>query len=287
MLRIRFSGLAWLAAAAAVALAGCSGTPRQGGFYEHDGPPDEIRAVDASDPVPRADPPARGANRPYTVMGRRYQPMTGDQRLVQEGVASWYGRQFHGRTPANGEIYDMYAMSAAHPTMELPSYARVTNLENGRTAVVRVNDRGPFLGGRVIDLSYAAATKLGYRAKGTARVRIERITRREILSQGKGAPTRKVVLPAVQSQPAPREEAVRGGWSCQIGSFRYKEGARAVAAHAQAVLGEQGLKHPVFIRAAGNAYAVRVGSGLTPEQARDLKPEIKDILGYESFVTRN
>ena len=108
--------------------------------------------------------------------------MTGDKPLTQVGYGSWYGKQFHGKKTSTGEIYNMYEMSAAHTTMELPSYARVTNLENGKSVIVRVNDRGPFLHSRVIDLSYAAATKLGYAGKGTARVRVERITRAQIAS---------------------------------------------------------------------------------------------------------
>ena len=110
----------------------------------------------------------------------RYYPVTGDKAMNQVGTASWYGKQFHGKKTAIGEVYDMHAMTAAHPTMELPSFAKVTNLENGRSVIVRVNDRGPFLHGRIIDLSYAAAVKLGYQKKGTARVRVERITRRDI-----------------------------------------------------------------------------------------------------------
>ena len=113
-------------------------------------------------------------------MGKRYYPMSGDHTYSQTGVASWYGKQFHGRKTAIGERYDMFAMTAAHPTMELPSYARVTNLSNGKSVIVRVNDRGPFLGDRIIDMSYAAAVKLGYHKAGTARVKVERITRRDI-----------------------------------------------------------------------------------------------------------
>lgn len=100
--------------------------------------------------------------------------------MTQVGTASWYGKQFHGKKTAIGEIYDMHALTAAHPTMELPSFAKVTNLQNGRSIIVRVNDRGPFLHGRIIDLSYAAAVKLGYQKQGTTRVRVERITRHDI-----------------------------------------------------------------------------------------------------------
>ena len=128
----------------------------------------------------KVEPANKWANRPYKVMGQSFTPMTGDKPLTQTGTASWYGKQFHGKKTAIGEIYDMYAMTAAHPTMELPSYARVTNLANGRSVIVRVNDRGPFIGGRAIDMSYAAAVKLGYQKKGTTRVKIERITRKQI-----------------------------------------------------------------------------------------------------------
>lgn len=113
------------------------------------------------------------ASRPYEVHGKRYQPLHSEVGFSQTGVASWYGRKFHGYATSNGEPYDMFAMTAAHKTLPLPSFVRVTNLENGNTAVVRVNDRGPFHDDRIIDLSYAAAYKLGYHRKGTAKVKIE------------------------------------------------------------------------------------------------------------------
>ena len=163
--------------------AGCSSsTPN--GYYENDGPPGlfqkKILPWGGSEVKLKVEQPNKWANRPYTVMGKRYYPVTGDKAMNQVGTASWYGKQFHGKKTAIGEVYDMHAMTAAHPTMELPSFAKVTNLENGRSVIVRVNDRGPFLHGRIIDLSYAAAVKLGYQKKGTARVRVERITRRDI-----------------------------------------------------------------------------------------------------------
>jgi rare lipoprotein A len=160
-------------------LAGC-GT-QSGKYYDKDGPPSGFSGRMATeDAVPRVERPANAANRPYRVMGKNYYPQTGDRPMVQVGYGSWYGKQFHGKKTSTGEIYDMYEMTAAHTTMELPSYARVTNLENGKTVIVRVNDRGPFLHERVIDLSYAAAHKLGYANKGTARVKVERLTREQI-----------------------------------------------------------------------------------------------------------
>lgn len=163
--------------------AGCSSS-NPNGYYENDGPPGlfqkKIFPWGGSEVKLKVEQPNKWANRPYTVMGKRYYPVTGDKAMNQVGTASWYGKQFHGKKTAIGEVYDMHAMTAAHPTMELPSFAKVTNLENGRSVIVRVNDRGPFLHGRIIDLSYAAAVKLGYQKKGTARVRVERITRRDI-----------------------------------------------------------------------------------------------------------
>ena len=139
-----------------------------------DNPPPDLHLV--PDAAPRLEPiRAGGPNKPYEVLGQAYTPLQGDPPLVQRGLASWYGRQFHGRGTANGETYNMYAMTAAHRTMPLPSYARVRNPANGREVVVRVNDRGPFHSDRVIDLSYTAALRLGLLG-GVAPVEIERIT---------------------------------------------------------------------------------------------------------------
>ena len=126
--------------------------------------------------MPRIEPlRGGGPNKPYTVAGRSYVPLTADVTFSESGLASWYGRKFHGRPTSSGEPYDMYAMTAAHKTLPIPSYARVRNPANGREIVVRVNDRGPFAEGRVIDLSYAAAAKLGM-LNGVAPVTLRRIT---------------------------------------------------------------------------------------------------------------
>ena len=174
----------WLTFLLAAALSGCASTGSNNGkYFDRDGPPSTVSAWRASSTGTmkiKVEPANKWANRPYKVMGQSFTPMTGDKPFTQTGTASWYGKQFHGKKTAIGEIYDMYAMTAAHPTMELPSYAKVTNLANGRSVIVRVNDRGPFIGGRAIDMSYAAAVKLGYQKKGTTRVKIERITRKQI-----------------------------------------------------------------------------------------------------------
>jgi rare lipoprotein A len=174
-------------AAAAVAvfgllLAGCSSTPPAPPRPERDGPhpnppPDLHRVPDA---VPRVEPLRLGGpNKPYEVAGRRHVPMTEDLPLQETGLASWYGIRFHGRPTSSGEPYDMFAMTAAHRTMPIPSYARVRNPANGREVIVRINDRGPFVEGRVIDLSYTAALRLGLLG-GVAPVQVRRLTHADI-----------------------------------------------------------------------------------------------------------
>lgn len=151
-----------------------------GGLFrpgESDTVPDYVPDVDAiPEPEVRAEPRSRTGNKSYSVLGKRYQVLDTAHGYAEEGLASYYGNKFHGRRTSSQEVYDMYAFTAAHKTLPLPSFARVTNLDNGRSIVVRVNDRGPFHPGRVIDLSYAAAVKLGYRERGTARVRVEALT---------------------------------------------------------------------------------------------------------------
>ena len=167
--------LALLVGACASPRPGGSPAPRGGGYYQDDGPgaaaPVDLDAI--PDAVPRAEPLLARANRPYEVFGRRYVPMTRLEPYRSRGAASWYGRKYHGRQTSSGEVYDMYGMTAAHPTLPLPSYVRVTHLGNGRSVVVRVNDRGPFLHDRVIDLSWTAAAKLGFVEAGSAEVEVE------------------------------------------------------------------------------------------------------------------
>lgn len=156
--------------------------------------PDPMAIRDA---VPRNEPITSAGNRsPYTVLGKTYHVMPSAKGYREEGVASWYGTKFHGHKTSNGETYSMYAMSAAHKTLPLPSYVKVTNVENGRSAVVRVNDRGPFKSGRIIDLSYAAAVKLGYENQGTARVRVEAIDTTALALSTSGSPDDSGINPA-------------------------------------------------------------------------------------------
>jgi len=175
---------------ASVMLAACSTVPHQkaetpsaapvpnaGGYLPGDGPGTDIPAdLDSiPDAVPKVEPLHRYANRPYIALGKTYRPMTVVGNYKERGIASWYGKKFNGERTSSGEIYDMYAMTAAHPTLPLPSYARVTNLSNHKSVIVRVNDRGPFMDDRIIDLSYTAAYKLGIIGDGSAEVEVESI----------------------------------------------------------------------------------------------------------------
>ncbi len=155
--------------------AACSTLPRKGGYYQNDGPGrmplTEVTSIPNA--VPKAEPLSPIGNQPYTVFNKTYYPMKDAAGYHARGVASWYGRQFRGRFTSDGERYNMYAMTAAHKTLPLPSYARVLDLSNGRSVIVRINDRGPFLENRLIDLSYAAAAKLGMLGTGTAPVEVD------------------------------------------------------------------------------------------------------------------
>ena len=164
-----------LAFSIVLALSACASAPipgeqprpevqRSGGYYKDDGPAEQPPANldQIADAQPKAEPLHRYANRPYQVFGKEYVPLASVQPYRQRGMASWYGKRFHGQKTASGEMYDMYAMSAAHPILPIPSYARITSLRTGRQVVVRINDRGPFVRGRVIDLTPAAARAIGF-----------------------------------------------------------------------------------------------------------------------------
>jgi rare lipoprotein A len=169
--------------------------PSAGGYLPGDGPGADTPAnLDSTpDAVPKNEPLHRYANRPYIALGKTYTPMTVVGNFKERGIASWYGKKFNGERTSSGEIYDMYAMTAAHPTLPLPSYARVTNLANHKSVIVRVNDRGPFMKDRIIDLSYTAAYKLGIIGDGSSEVEVESINPNVIVNT--------IAVSTVQSQP--------------------------------------------------------------------------------------
>jgi peptidoglycan lytic transglycosylase len=247
----------------ALVVAGCSTAPPheepapKGGYYKDDGPgdspPPDLAAL--PDAEPRAEPLHRFANRPYQVFGTEYVPMAQLQPFRQRGVASWYGRRFHGQKTSSGELYDMYAMSAAHPTLAIPSYARVTNLSNGRSVVVRVNDRGPFHGARIIDLSYAAAYKLGYIQAGSAQVEVE----------------------AVFSGPQQT-----GGVYVQVGAFSSRENAESLQARVTRELGW--LRETAQVLLSANLWRLHVGPYRSREEARSVAERIEGELNLKPLL---
>ncbi len=198
-------------------------------YYLDDGPGDLPAAEmdQIPDAVPVEEEPHRFANRPYSMFGVTYEPASPPGTFSQRGIASWYGRRFHGKPTSSGEPYDMYKMSAAHPTLPIPSYARVTNTANGRSVVVRINDRGPFHPGRVMDLSYAAAHRLGYANRGSTEVMVEAIRPGQRIEDPAASPEQAAQTPgaAAKATAATRGGARPEGLWLQLGAFRERANA--------------------------------------------------------------
>ncbi|WP_438465992.1 septal ring lytic transglycosylase RlpA family protein [Marinomonas sp. PE14-40] len=207
--------------------------------------------------TPKWEPKSRGGNKnPYEVWGKSYNVMDSAKGFVQTGTASWYGKKFHGHTTSNGETYDMFNYSAAHKNLPLPTYLKVTNLDNNKSVIVRVNDRGPFHSKRIVDLSYAAAVKLDYHTKGLARVRIEAIT------PEKGEPyqapevTTKVITPVAISAPVEVKADV-SFTHLQMGAYSKLASAEALK---QRLVEEFDTSISVFVsEQTGALYKVMVG----------------------------
>jgi len=212
---------------------------------------------------------------PYTVLGKTYFPLQESKTYVASGTASWYGTKFHGQNTANGEVYDLYGMSAAHKTLPLPSYVRVTNLDNNKTVILRVNDRGPFYSDRIIDLSYAAAKKLGYAETGTARVKVEGIDPQQWwAAKGRPAPL-MLNEPQVAQNSAPVITASAG---------TVEQWTPPPQQHAAAVV-------PVQIDAKKNASApasgqyLQVGAFANPDAAELLRSKLSGMVSAPVFIS--
>lgn len=263
-----------IAAALGMALAGCGSTPpakqaskapQGGGYYLDDGPeanpPENLDAV--PDAVPRAEPLHRFANRSYVALGNTYTPLTEPRSFSEEGLASWYGRRFHGRKTASGEPYDMYAMTAAHPTLPIPSYVRVTSLSNGKSVVVRINDRGPFHSKRVIDLSYTAAHKLGYLKHGSTRVRVESLDPAAYDTQG---------------------EAIREGIYLQLGAFSNAGNAQKLADRLTRELEFEPARTRLVLDK--SLHRVQLGPYPSDEEAHVDRKRVRERLALNSVLVR-
>ena len=265
---------------------------RGGGYYKDDGPGANPPAnlADIPDAEPKAEPLQRGPNRPYVVFGKAYEPMASLQPFSQRGVASWYGRRFHGQKTSSGEPYDMYAMTAAHPTLPIPSYARVTNTANGKSVIVRINDRGPFLHGRIMDLSYVAAYKLGYVNNGSAEVEVES------LSADGAAPVMAAAIetPAVQVEPiatAPLAPAIpvetagapTGQVFLQLGAFKSPEGAESFLGKMRSELADTSRTLSLYNK--GGLTRVQYGPYANANDARNAANKLASSLGFKPFVS--
>jgi rare lipoprotein A len=293
----------------ALVLAGCS-TVRDG---PGSNPPPNLERV--PDAEPRIEPiRIGGANKAYEVQGRSYVPLKEDKPFSEKGLASWYGRKFNGKRTASGEPYDMYAMTAAHRTLPIPSYARVRNPANGREVIVRVNDRGPFVAGRVIDLSYTAALRLGLLG-GLAPVEVSRITFEEIRtgawrktplpgepsidvavasasasrSTEDGAVPQPMVKPAAALMPAveasaaeatPMAEAAsaaptRGFW-VQLGAFRQREGAETF--HRRVAADLDWLAPSLAVAGDAGVFRLQAGPYAGREEAQAVSQRVRESL---------
>jgi len=280
------------AAAAAQAPPPKSGRYRQDRDSIPDGPPPDVTKI--PEPVPKAEPRSQYGNKsPYTVLGETYRLLPAAKGYVERGIASWYGNKFHGFTTSTFETYDMYSYSAAHKTLPLPSYARVTNLENGRSVVVRVNDRGPFVQNRIIDLSYVAAVKIGVWPKGTAMVEVRALEPGETPPVAPEPPVQTLTAQAGQGAGCPRagahgrcgthadaatapEKRPKPALYLQVGAF----GDRGNAEHAAATVRAAKLGDVRVVTAEVNGHTVqrvRVGPLADVDAADRLTPKVRAL----------
>jgi len=262
-----------------------------GGFYLDDGPGDNPPAdLDAiADAVPRAEPPHRFANNPYSVLGRDYVPLRSGAPYQARGIASWYGRKFHGQKTSSGERYDMYGMTAAHPTLPIPSYVRVTNPANGKSVIVRINDRGPFHAGRVIDLSYTAAWKLGYVGNGSTLVVVESIQPGQetqmaaVVPEEADDPIARFAAAEAEAAPLPEVRDMRGHY-LQLGAFGNRDNAESLKARLARELGSLGEK--LVVQSAGKLFRLQLGPWADAVEARRMAEYVRETLELKPVVVQ-
>ncbi|MBI5107602.1 MAG: septal ring lytic transglycosylase RlpA family protein [Rhodocyclales bacterium] len=269
-----------------------------GGGYKDDGPGDNPPDVEAiPDAVPRAEPLHRFANNPYSALGRDYVPRRELKPYTGRGIGSWYGRRYHGQKTSSGEIYDMFAMTAAHPILPIPSYARVINPGNGRSVVVRINDRGPFHAGREIDLSWTAAAKLGYVGQGSALVEVESVLPGQVLATAPApapalAPLARpspdddpiARLATVEPEPPlPQVQDARGHF-LQLGAFGNRDNAEALRARLARELGE--LAGKLAVHSDGKLFRVQLGPWADAAAAQLASARLRDTLGMSPVVVQ-
>ena len=270
-----------------ILLTACSTPPKSkptpstkpGAYYQDDGPgtniPSNLAAI--PDATPKAEKFHSGANKPYTVFGRSYAPTLNNDPFRQTGLASWYGRKFHGNMTSIGETYDMYAMTGAHPTLPLPSYVRVTNPANKKSVVVRLNDRGPFHQDRIIDLSYVAALKLDIVTRGSAPVLVERV----FAGDTSRTPT-QISTPATVIALSPI--AVDGAQLfIQLGAFSSEENAKIFHARMERELDWN--REPLNVVFKDGLWRVRLGPYATRVEAEAIQARVKQSHDFSAVIS--
>ncbi len=265
--------------------------PNKGAYLEGDGigadAPKDLEAIPDAKPV--KEPLHRYANRPYVALGIPYTPRTRPGDFRQRGIASWYGKKFHGQPTSSGEKYDMYAMTAAHPTLPIPSYARVTNLANQKSVLVRINDRGPFLHGRVIDLSYTAAHKLDMVASGSAEVEVESLNPDVVITPiAVGEPVQSMPLEGVAppvvvpTETTAAPQTAENSSYLQLGAFKTQANAEAYLAIMRNELGDTGKKFKLINK--DGLTRVHIGPYVNQAEARSNAESLEGKLGFKPMV---
>ena len=262
--------------------------PGRGGYLEGDGPGADAPAnIDSiPDAVPRDEPLHRYANRQYVALGKTYDPLTTRGSFKERGIASWYGKKFHGMRTSSGEVYDMYGMTAAHPTLPIPSYARVTNLSNHKSVVVRINDRGPFLHDRIMDLSYTAAHKLGIVGNGSSEVEVESLVPDATVA------TAPIAVDTIKSEPLAPEPmtapvatstpAAAGNTYLQIGAFKSQQSAESFLAKMRAEFNGSGNQVSLYEK--DGLTRVHIGPYASAEEAKSIAEKLQARLGFKPIL---
>ncbi|NMM38776.1 MAG: septal ring lytic transglycosylase RlpA family protein [Glaciimonas sp.] len=266
----------------------------RGGYYKDDGPganpPDDLLAIPDADP--KVEPYSTRANRPYVVFGQTYTPIIEEVPLRQRGIGSWYGQKFHGQKTSSGELYDMYQMTAAHPTLPIPSYARVTNQVNGNQVIVRINDRGPFHSSRIIDLSYVAALKLGYLGKGSGELEVERLLPADIAriqSEKQSetqllAKTRPSPIPVAMAAAVPDVNRADNGFYLQLGA--YGQAYNAHSMRSQLTKNWAGTLQPIEVVQTGALYRLYSGPYMNRTEAQEAAQKMQSSGAAMPFIVQ-
>ncbi len=267
-----------------------AGTSKPGGYYLDDGPgdnpPQNIDSIPNA--VPKNEPYLARANKPYKALGATYTPMTSWQPYKDRGVASWYGKRYHGKKTASGEVYDMYSMSAAHTTLPLPSFVKVTNPANGRFVIVRVNDRGPFKSNRLIDLSYAAAYQLRFASSGSTLVEVEAIDPNNAASYTQAAPANIAIEPTVtqsaSSTPANNNPTTLQ-YFVQVGAFKNETNAQALAKRIQSLeIAPNAGINSVYNN---DLHRLKLGPYENKPEADKIVSELRKLLNLRAIITNH